>query len=662
MLAVTGAAHSRAWYTPVFQAGLMLGAPPDRIRFGVFEADLRSGELFRQGRKVKLHPQAFQTLALLLEHPGELVTRDELRQKLWRSDTFVDFDLGLNSAVKKVRDALHDSADAPRWVETLPRRGYRFIAPVEIVPIVKPPGASPSAERMERDSPPAVERPTRQPVAWAKRRWVRGVAAASVLIAMALTDVVWRRHHRPTAGTPVRALAVLPLDNVSADPGQEYFADGMTDALITNLAEIRSLTVIARPSVMGFKGTHKTPREIARELHVDAIVEGTLIQAGERVLVNVQLIDAATERHLWTASYERSVGEVTSLQSDIARAVANQIRATLTPDEQVRLRHTASVDRETYDLYVRGRYFLEKLSNLKSIECFQTAIQRRPDYALAYASMAEAYAVSPLEPRERFPKAKAAAIAALRIDDTVAEAHNALAFVYFLYEWDWTGAQREFERAIELNPNYFMAHQWYGQFQKALGWKNWAAEVKRADELNPLSIWVAGGGWYLQSGEYDKAIALMRKKLELDPNNSYANWQMGRVYAAKGMYDVAIQYFEKSVALSDGSPQPISLLGYAYGKSGRRVDAMKMVGQLEQLREQKYVAPHFFATVYVGLGDKDLAFKWLNEAVAKHDPFVVMLNVEFELDSLRADPRFAELTHRVGLPEVQPAQAGPAIK
>lgn len=640
----------------------MPGAPPDRVRFGVFEVDLRSGELFRQGCKVKLHRQAFQTLALLLEHPGELVTRDELRQRLWRSDTFVDFDLGLNSAVKKVRDALHDSADAPRWVETLPRRGYRFIAPVEIVPFLNPAGGALSTENMERDSLPAVERPIRQPVAWTKRRWVRGVAAASVLIALALTDVAWRRYHTASPATPVRALAVMPLDNLSADPEQEYFADGMTDALITNLAQIRSLTVIARSSVLGFKATKKPPQEIARELHVDALVEGTVMLAGERVRINVRLIDAATGRTLWADSYERSVGEVTGLQSDIARGVANEIRATLTPDEQVRLQHAASVDSETLMLYLKGRYFLEKLSNPKSIEYFQAAIKRRPDYALAYASMAEAYTLSPLEPREKYPKAREAAVAAIRIDDTVAEAHNALAAIYCWYDWDWARAQWEFERAIELNPNDFIAHQMYGQFQKALGWKNWAAEVKRADELNPLSIWVAGGGWYLQSGEYDKAIALMQKKLELDPNSSYANWQMGRVYAAKGMYEVAIQYFERSVALSDGSPQPISLLGYAYGKSGRRVDAMKVLAQLDQLRGQKYVAPHFFAVVYAGLGEKDLAFKWLNEAVENRDPNVVNLNVDLELESLRADPRFVELTRRVGLLEVPPAQVHPTIK
>ena len=632
---------------------------PRVVRFGVFEADRRSRELRKHGLRIKLHEQPFRVLELLLERPGELITREEFQRHIWPANTLVDFEQGLNVAMKRLRQALGDSADVPRFVETLPRRGYRFIAPVEAVPISGLPDRPPAGDETENGAHRAYEAlasasPSQSATTWTRHRVVTwGVAAAvSLLAALALQAVVRRGHPTASPAPPVRALAVLPLENLSGDPGQEYFADGMTEALIINLAHIRSLTVIAPSSVMGYKATQKPLREIARELNVDAIVEGAFSRAGEQVRIDVRLIDPGTGRHLWTASYERKVGEVTSLQSDIARGVANEIRATLTPEEQARLQHMASVDPDTYELYIKGRYFQGKLSPAKSIEYFQAAINRRPDYALAYASMAEAYSMSGLEPQEARAKIKTAALAALRIDDTVAEAHVALAQAYFRYDWDWTSAQREFERALDLNPNDAIAHQWYGQYQNALGWKNWAAEVKRAAELDPLMVWLAGGGWYLQSGEYDKAIELMKKKLEIDPNNANANQQMGRVYTMKGMCEEATRYLEKAVAIPGGWPgRGLGPLGYAYAKCGRRADAMKVLAQLEQLSRRRYVYPHLFAVVYAGLGEKDAAFKWLDEAVVKRDPNMVMLNVSLELESLRSDPRFAELKRRVGLPQ-----------
>jgi TolB-like protein/DNA-binding winged helix-turn-helix (wHTH) protein/Flp pilus assembly protein TadD len=634
----------------------MPSALPERVRFGVFEADLRSRELFKQGRKVRLHQQAFQTLALLLEHPGELVTRDELQRRLWSSDTFVNFDLGLNSAVKKVRDALHDSADSPQYVETLPRRGYRFIAPVEIETVSIPTReeAALSEAKMEEDSPSAVERPAQQTIRWTQRRPVRwGVAvAASLLFALALQDFVWRRHPLASAVPPVRGIAVLPLENLSGDPGQEYFVDGMTEALITNLMQISALKVISRTSVMGYKATRKSLEEIARELSVDAVVEGAVIRKGERVRIDARLVDVATERHLWAATYERNVVEVTSLQNDIARTIADEIRVTLTPQEQARLRRTASVDPETYELYLKGRYFFEKLSIPKSIEYFQAAIERRPDYALAFASMAEAYTMTVgLPPQEARAKANAAARAALRIDDTLAEAHDALAQALYRHDWDWTGAKREFERALALNPNYALAHNNYGQYQHTLGWKTWVAEVKRAHELDPLNTWFGAGAWYLESGEYDAAIALLQKRIELDPDKQFTYSQLGGAYLKKGAYQDAIRSLRRAVALSEGrAPAALGLLGYAYAMSGERAEAMKILAQLEQLSRQQYVPPYEFAVIYAGLGEKDLAFSRLTEAVANHDRALVGLKWSVELDGLRGDPRFAELKRAIGLP------------
>lgn len=627
-----------------------------RVRFGPFKADLSSRELLRHGRVVRLHQQPFEILAMLLEHPGELVTREDLRQRLWPSNTFVNFDLGLNSAIKKLRDALRDSADDPRYVETLPRRGYRFIGTIEPEST-----GGPRAEAMANET---VSPPEGTHVPRAYGRWLRDpatrwtVAAATTLVAaLTLQGPVSRRHSTAASGMPaIHALAVLPLENLSGDPGQDFFADGMTDALITYLAQIGSVKVISRTSVMPYRGTHKPLPDIGGELHVDAIVEGAVIRAGDRVRIDAQLVEAATDRHLWSATYERSVSEVTSVQTDIARAVASEIRGMLTPAEEARLSHSPSVDPETYDLYLKGRYFWNKYtpdSDRKSIDYFQAALQRRPDYAPAYAGLAEAYVNRrDLPPREKYAKAKAAARAALRIDDAVSDAHTALAASLFYYDWDWTGAKQEFEHALTLNPNDAMAHQWYGQYQKALGWKNWAAEVKRAGELDPLSPIVAGGGWYIQIGQYDRAAELLAKKIELDPHLPFPHQLLGAVYRRQGKFDDAIRELRTAADLSGGAPPYLSSLGHAYGLAGRRAEADEMLRQLERLSRQEYVSPYLFAIVYASLGEKDLAFALLDKAVADRAPELVMLNVPWgELYPLRTDPRFAELKRRVGLPE-----------
>jgi TolB-like protein/Tfp pilus assembly protein PilF len=502
---------------------------------------------------------------------------------------------------------------------------------------------------MEEVSPSAVERPPQQTIPWKQRRPVRwGVAvAASLLIALALPDFIRRRHPLASTVPPVRALAVLPLENLSGDPGQDYFVDGMTEALITNLAQISALKVISRTSVRGYKATRKSLREIAQELGVDAIVEGAVIRTGGQVRIDARLVDVATERHLWAATYERNVVEVTGLQSDIARAIADEIRVTLTPQEQAPLRRPASVDPETYELYIKGRYFLGRLSLQTSIEYYQAAIVRRPDYAVAYASLAEAYAMN--GGKEWPAKANAAARAALQIDDTLGEAHDALAVVLFWNDWDWVGAKKEFERALALNPNNALAHNMYGQYQHALGWKTWVAEVKRAHELDPLSTWMGSGAWFMESGEYDQAVALLQKRLELDPDSAYTYLSLGRAYAQKGSYEDAIRCLRRGVALS-GLPRHVSALGYAYAMSGQRAEAMKTLAQLEQLSHRQYVSPYDLAVVYAGLGEKDLAFSKLTEAVAHRDRDVVKLNWYPELANLRGDPRFAELKRAIGLP------------
>jgi TolB-like protein/DNA-binding winged helix-turn-helix (wHTH) protein/tetratricopeptide (TPR) repeat protein len=639
---------------------MAIPTPSKRVRFDVFEADLRSGELRKHGIKIKLHHQPFQVLTMLLQHPGEVVTREELKNKLWPLDTFVDFDVGLNSAVKKLRDALGDSAEIPRYVETLPRRGYRFIGSLSDASTSK---AEPAVAEsvVEGQSSAAKEGVATgvSAVSGARSRWVlwamAGVAVALLVLLAGLNAGGWRLRFWATAApVHIRAIAVLPLENLSGDPAQEYFTDGMTDALVTELAQISSLRVISRTSVMRYKGTRKPLPDIAKELNVDGIVEGSVVQSAERVRVNAQLIEAATDRHVWASMYERSPGDVVILQSEVARAIAHAIQVQLTPQEEARLTRVQSVDPQAYESYLRGRYFWNKRTDVavrKSIDYFQQAIQRDPNYALAYAGMAEAYIVrDDVSPEEQFSKAKATAKIALQMDDGLAEAHNAMAMSLFSYDWDWAGAEREFQRALALNPNYAQAHQWYGQYLRAMGRQNSAmAEIKRAQELDPLGLMIGGGsGQY--GTQYDLMIESNRKKLEIDPNFAGAYLGLGRAYALKGMYQDAIAEIQKGVNLSGGAPAYLGHLGYTYGVWGKRNEALKTVRQLEQLSKRRYVSPYAIALVYVGLDEKDLAFDWLQKAVVDRSIPLGPLKAGEELASLRSDPRYAELLRRIGLP------------
>src|SRR5215469_16289444 len=641
------------------------------VRFGVFDVDLQSHELRNRGIRVKLHEQPFQVLATLLEHPGEVVSREELRRRIWPSDTFVDFDSGLNGAVKRLREALGDSADSPRFVETLPRQGYRFIAALEDVAQVVGPGVLPKngAEQAEAALP---DKPANEQRRVARARFLQprvwGLASLAVAgLALLLSNLASRRHGASgvTAPQKIRSIAVLPLENLSGDAGQEYFADGMTDAPVTDLAQISSLKVISRTSVMQYKGTRKSLPEIARELNVDGIMEGTVTRSGERVRVDAQLIEASTDRHFWARTYDRDRGDVIVLQNEVARAIANEIEAKLTPQEQARLVRTQSVDPQAYELYLKGRYLNGRTEDSlrKSIDYFQQAIQRDPNYALAYAGLAMEYNLETwgptvpqpedLSPAEACSRAKAAARTALQIDEGLAEAHNALAWCLFRNDWDWVGAEREFQRAIALNPNYAEAHQWYGLFLHAMGrQQNWAAEVKRARELDPLLLTLvgSGSGVALASGQYDLAIEIERKSLELDPNNPSPYLWLARAYRLKGMYPAAIAQAHKGVDLSGGAPEALSALGYTYAVSGNRVEALKTVKQLVRLSKRRYVSPYNIAVVYAGLDEKELAFDGLQKAVADRSIYPTDLRTKEELDSLRSDPRYSELLRRMGLP------------
>ncbi len=458
----------------------------------------------------------------------------------------------------------------------------------------------------------------------------------------------------------IQSLAVLPLENLSRDPEQEYFADGMTEELIADLGKIRALRVISRTSAMRYKGTKKSLPEIARELNVDALVEGSALRSGDRVRITAQLIRAATDEHLWSESYERDLKDVLALQSEVARSIAREIKIALTPQEQIRLAEARPVDPEAHQLFLKGRYYLVKNTQegaRKALEYFQQSIDRDPAYAAAYAQLANTYVllgvtgIDVRPPRETMPRAKAAALKALELDDTLAEARAQLGRMRW-YDWDWPAAEKDFQRAIELNPGYAAAHPWYSNYLCSLGRFDEAiAEAKRALELDPLflvSNHVQAWPYHL-SRRYDEAIERYRKTLEMDPNFPRTHLRLGEVYAAKGMYREAIAEYEKFSALGGGSTMALALIGNARALLGERHEALRVLEELTAESKRRYVPSFHFAIVHAGLGDKDQAFAWLDRAYEERSQFLVDLKFEPILDPLRSDPRFADLVRRVGL-------------
>ncbi len=503
-----------------------------------------------------------------------------------------------------------------------------------------------------------------------RRRKARLATAALVLLTILATTLLTLqgrqsrlRGAESTAGPQIRSIAVLPLENLSRDPEQEYFADGMTDALINDLARIGALRVVSRTSVMRFKGTQKTLRQIGHELNADAIVEGSILRAGDRVRLTAQLIHAPSDRHLWANSYERDLQDALALQSEVAHSIAREIRVVLTPQEEERLTSAGPVNREAYDAYLKGRYAWNQRTEerlLKGIEYFQTAIEKDPNFVLAYSGLADSYNLlgsfdsGGLPPREAFPKARTAAERALEIDERLAEAHASLGYTKLFYDWDWSGAQAEFKRAVELNPNYANTHMWYALYFAALGRFDEAiGEIRRAKELDPTSLVIIQGvGRHLYlARRYDEAIEQIRQSLELDPRFPRARMRLGDAYVQKRMFPEAIAELREALALSGGSPNVMGALGRAYALSGQRDEAMKVLDDLRVLSERRYVSPFAIALVYTGLGEKDQAFAWLRKSAEERSGLLFLSAVLPELDSLRSDPRFAELLRQIGLPQ-----------
>ena len=610
------------------------------LRFGDFEVDRRTSELHKSGVRLKLSGQPLQLLIILLERPGEMVTRDELQKRLW-PDTFVDVDHNLNTAVNKIREVLGDSAEHPHFVETLPRRGYRFIAAVE--------GNGVAA--------PLLREGSKDP---RFRLWLI-LAAVFVPLLGAIAWFAWDRNafRRSMAeGPPIHSVAVLPLTDLAADGGEDYFADGMTEELITELGRISSIRIISRTSIMQFKKSVRSLPEIGRQLNVDALVEGTVRRSGDRVRITARLVSTAPEHLIWQKAYEDDLRDVLMLQSEVARDIAGNIQTKLTRQQVPGAAPNRRLDPETHEDYLRGRYFLARRTAEAmhiAADYFQRAVQRDPRYQQAYVGLALAYQLlgsyEVLPPDKSYPLALKFANKALELDDTLSEAYSARANTECNYELDWAAADRDYRRAIALDPSSAQAHHDYGEYFTALGNSERAiVELKIARELDPLSLplFNALGRMYREAHQYEEALKECQQSLVLDPNFSMGHWCLGQVYLAKRQYAEATSELKRANELGT-TPLIVCDLGCVYAASGKTTEARAILRSLENKSQINYVSPYLIASIYSQLGEKDEAFNWLQKAYDGRDG-ISYLVADPMMDPLRSDPRFARLIERMRLP------------
>jgi TolB-like protein/Tfp pilus assembly protein PilF len=568
--------------------------PDATIRFGPFDVDLRTGELLKKGFKVRLQNKPFQILAALLEHPGELVTRDQLHKLLWPGATFMDFDNGLNTALNKLRESLADSAEDPRYIETLPRRGYRFMAP--------------------------VSKPTR---------------------------------------SHLTMIAVLPFENLSGDQEQEYFSDGLTEEMITQLARLNPerLGVIARTSSLRYKKTTKGIGEIARELNVHWILEGSVRRSGERVRITAQLVSMQDESHLWAQNYDRELRDILVVQSEVALAIAAEINLKLKSDP--RTREVQQVNPEAYRACLMGCYHLAKFNREginKGIGFLLQSIEIDPNYAPPYDDLAFAYFISSgwiLPPREAMVKARDAALRGLEIDDNLAEAHASLGIIHLRYDWDWAAAEKRCKRAGEISAGSARVHEFYGWYLAAMGRFDEAiVEEERALELDPVSPeanTLLGHVLYL-ARRYDQAVEQLHRALDLDANYWFAHLVLGLVLQQQGQLPAAIDQFQRSRREEPLSPETMGALGQAYAAAGESGKAVEILEELEKWSQRYYVSPFHRGRIYAALGQREQAFAWFETAYEERSFYLSWFKVEPELDPLRSDSRFKSLLERLSFP------------
>jgi len=660
----------------------MAPGPPafvNLVKFGDdLELDPRAYELRRAGRHLKLERIPMELLLLLVELRGQLVTREQIIERVWGKDVFLDADTSINSAIRKIRTVLKDDPEQPKFIQTVTGRGYRFIGGVtDVVPLtLATPAQSPVGPNQGLQSAGDLPSPT-ETIAQVRRLAVRfhGRAAQAAVAAVVLLLFLgalryWSSQRRSLLRPQFKTIAVLPLQNYSGDPQQQYFVDGMTDSVIADLGKIKDLRVISRTSVTPYKNSKKSMREIASALHADAVIEGSVTRSADRVRITVQLIDAARDQHLWSESYERETKDIFALQSQVAQAIAAQVHAVITPEEQGHLSRNHVVDPDVYELYLKGRHIMERggLEDVtNAISYFQSGLEKDPDNALLYTGLADAYIDKMMDvhesPAEATSKARVAAEKALQLDDSLAEAHTSLGMIKLSYDWDWAGAEHEFKRAIELNPGYPLAYVMYGQYLTMVGRQTDAMPYfEKAHKLDPLFGQSYRGEAYscFMAHKYDEAIVQYRKALELEPDAiTYFGLVLAR--AEGGDSATAITEAEKATKV-DNSPLLLTSLASAYARAGRRTDANLVLRRLQKTWDRQgtapawhtahtpYVCPYEVAGVYAQLGENDRAFDWLDKAY-RNRSCLYWLRVDPRFDSIRSDPRFQELLTKMNFPK-----------
>lgn len=639
--------------------------PADRtatsFRFGLFEVDSRTGELRKQGRPIKLRGRPFDILVLLLRRGGDVVSREELRQVLWQADTFVDFDHGLNSSINRLRDTLGDSAENPRFIETLPKRGYRFIAPIDVPPLVVGP-LPPAAEPVPDPAPPLDTANLSAPRRLSgPSRIVLLLGVGALTVAVVAAALYLRVGPRPSGGPGSRmTLAVLPFQNLSNDATQEFFSDGFTEEMIAELGALDPdhLGVIARTTTMLYKGARKDVGQIKRDLGVDYVLEGSIRRAGTRMRITAQLIQTTDMTHLWAESYDRDVSDVLAIQSEVAMKIARSLTLAL-KRPRIDAAQTASSSFPAYELCLRGKFFREQATEegaRKAIEYFQKAIAADPSYAPAHSGLADCYRLLGApgweveQPAELLRKAKAGAERALQLDSQSSEAHAVLSMVKLDYDWDRPGAEREVLEAIRLNPSSVQAHQYYSSVLTTMDrLQDAIREAHRAMELDPLSA-TAGASlairyWY--AGRIDEAIAGFNKTLEVTPEFGVAHWGLAQCYRQRGDTVRELEELRRAVALSGNSAYMRAHLAYGLATSGDRERALTIQRELEADARERYASPYHFALIAAGLRDEAGMMRALERAFTDRSGWMVFLPVEPEFSGVRQLPEFQRLLARV---------------
>jgi DNA-binding winged helix-turn-helix (wHTH) protein/TolB-like protein len=621
-------------------------------RFADVVVELDRYCLVKGGESKKITPRAFEVLNYLIEHRERVVEKQELFEQIWRES--VVSDNSLTRAIKEIRQVIGDNADAPRYIETVPKRGYRFIAEV----------SDASSENVGRPDNVLAKRPE-EPSFDRGFRLNRKIAVAAIgLVSIALALVLtsrWmsRKTHQRVTEMP-RTIAVLPFKPLAADKRDEAFELGMADTLIIKLSNLRRIIVRPTGAIRKYSSLDQDPIAAGREQQVDAVLEGRLHRDGEKVRVTARLIDTRDGSSLWSDHYDEYFTDIFTAQDSISEKIAKALALELTGAERTRLAKRYTENAEAYQAYVKGRYFMDKRTEEgfnKAIEYFEQAVEKDPQYALAYAGLADCHrflgGYGLLPPKETYPKAKAAAMKALELDNQLAEAHTTLAVAKARYDWDWAGAERDFKRALDLNPGYAGAHQWYALFSLVIAEKfdDAIAEVKRAQEIDPLSLNTSMKAAIVNyfARRFDQSIEQSGKTLEMDPRFIQAYEFLGRAYEQKGRYEEAIGAFQEALKLRSDYTHCLGPLGRAYAASGRQREARKILDQLKGLTARRYVMPYHIATVYTALGDKDQAFAWLQKACDERDDRLMFLKVDPFWDSLRSDPRYTNLVRGIGL-------------